>query len=311
MEVVAFERRRIPEGAILSTWRAADGWAYRRMDWRQPRQAGARGNLLFAGGRGDFIEKYLEACGHWHARGWNVTMFDWRGQGGSQEIVETQLGSLDPLVDDLTALVADWRSESAGPHVVVAHSMGGHILLRTLVEGEAQLDAAVLVAPMVMINARPLPRFAASHIASFITGLGLGGRPAWKTPRRLMQTGSRRQAFLTSSPERYEDEAWWWREHPGYHLGAPSWGWLRAAYRSSARLTPASLSTIRIPLLFIAASHDRLVSSAAIRRAAAAVPGAELLIFERAGHEILRESDPVRLEALARIDSFLDQRAPA
>ena len=35
-------------------------------------------------GRGDFIEKYLETYAHFQAAGWNVTAFDWRGQGGSR-----------------------------------------------------------------------------------------------------------------------------------------------------------------------------------------------------------------------------------
>jgi lysophospholipase len=34
-------------------------------------------------------------------------------------------------------------------------------------------------------------------------------------------------------------------------------------------------------------------------------------MFPDAGHELLREADPVRLAALARIDSFLDAHAPA
>ena len=40
--------------------------------------------MLFAGGRSDFIEKYLESYAHWHRAGWDVTAFDWRGQGLSR-----------------------------------------------------------------------------------------------------------------------------------------------------------------------------------------------------------------------------------
>ena len=108
-------------GPILSSWEARDGWPLRRMDWPQPKGAAARGNLLFASGRGDFIEKYLEAIGHWHAQGWNVTAFDWRGQGDSRgDIVGGHLDSFDPLVDDAAALIDDWLGERGGPHVAVA-----------------------------------------------------------------------------------------------------------------------------------------------------------------------------------------------
>jgi alpha-beta hydrolase superfamily lysophospholipase len=32
--------------------------------------------------------------------------------------------------------------------------------------------------------------------------------------------------------------------------------------------------------------------------------------YPHAGHELLREADPVRLEALGAIDAFLDRNAP-
>ena len=83
------------------------------MDWPQPDGVRPRGSLIFAGGRGDFIEKYLEALGHWHARGWQVTSFDWRGQGASAA-PGAAAASLDPLVDDFAALLGDWRAAGRG-----------------------------------------------------------------------------------------------------------------------------------------------------------------------------------------------------
>ena len=67
-----------------------------------------------------------------------------------------------------------------------------------------------------------------------------------------------------------------------------------------------------MPLLILAAAEDRLVSTPAIRRIAARIPGARLHVYgDEAAHEILREADPVRLDALRRIDAFLDEVAPA
>ena len=39
--------------------------------------------------------------------------------------------------------------------------MGGHLLLRTLVERRPALDAAVLVAPMIGVNSAPIPAWLA------------------------------------------------------------------------------------------------------------------------------------------------------
>jgi lysophospholipase len=310
MNAAAFDRRSIPSDADLRDWTASDGWIYRTLERRQEEPGPARGSLLFAGGRGDFIEKYLEVVDHWHRSGWNVSTFDWRGQGGSQgDRPGGHLDSFDSLVEDLAGLVEAWRARTPGPHVAVGHSMGGHVLLRTLAERHPPIDAAVLVAPMLMINSGPLPPFAAEWLASTASLFGWSGQPAWQQPSLPEPAGSLRQAILTGCPDRYTDELWWWEKQPGFNLGAPSWGWLKGAYASCAALTPAKLAGVAVPVLLIGTERDRLVAPAAIRRAAAGLPSSELLMFDDSAHEILRERDEVRLKALAAIDAFVDRHA--
>jgi len=310
MEIEAKLRRSHPRGARFGTWPAPDGWPLRRMDWGQPKKARARGSLLFAGGRGDFIEKYLEALSHWHDRGWAVTAFDWRGQGASQG-AGFAFDSFDPLVDDLEALLADWHETTPGPHVAIGHSMGGHLLLRTLVERQPALDAAVLVAPMIVVNSSPIPDWLAPEMAEAMCRLGFGTVSMWKAAPVPSGPGSQRQRILTGSLDRYADEAWWWDRHPGWKMTPPSWNWMRAAFRSAAAaFTPERMAGVKLPLLLLGTERDRLVSPAAIRRVAAELPHAELEMYPDSGHEILREADPVRRAALARIDAFLDAHAP-
>lgn len=307
----ATTRRSPPADAVFESWRAPDGFAIRRMGWPQKGAKLPRGSLIFAGGRGDFIEKYLEAFAYWHAGGWNVTAFDWRGQGRSRgDIDRGHVESFDPLIGDCAALLADWAGGTPGPHVAVGHSMGGHLLLRTIVERRPALDAAVLVAPMILPNGAPLPAWLAPGIADTMCRLGFGARPIWKTPTALSRAGSRRQYFLTGSRERYEDELFWWGEEPGFNLGLPSWGWMRAAFRSAARaFTPALLARVDLPILILGTDRDRLVSPTAIRRVAGQLPNATLHMYPDGGHEILREADPVRLDAFERIEAFLEQHA--
>jgi len=303
-------RRALPRDAAISEWRAADGFVCRRMDWLQPATEHLRGSLLFAGGRGDFIEKYLEAYAYWHAGGWNVTAFDWRGQGRSRgDIAGGNLLSFDILVEDLAVLIADWRASREGPHAAIGHSMGGHMLLRVLAEKQPALDAAVLVAPMIRVNSAPLSPSLAPMITDFMCLAGWRDQPVWKASALPTGPGSRRQYHLTGSADRYADELWWWEQQPELKLGAPSWGWMRAAHRSAAAFTRKKLARVTIPVLLLGTDRDRLVSPAAIRRAAASLPRAELKMYPDAGHEILRDADPVRLDALARIDAFLDEHA--
>jgi lysophospholipase len=182
MDQAAFDRRAHPPGMRLSEWRAPDGRFLRRMDWPAERPV-PRGSILFAGGRGDFVEKYLETFAAWRAGGWSVASFDWRGQGKSKgAIVAGHLDSFDILAEDFGALVADWQAATPAPHVVVGHSMGGHMLLRLALERPPPIAAAVLVAPMIAVNSAPLPGWLARLIAAGASRLGLGQRPLWGAP---------------------------------------------------------------------------------------------------------------------------------
>ena len=299
-------RRTLPADAVMDEWRAADGFALRRMTWAP--EGASRGDLMFIGGRGDFIEKYLECYAYWRAAGWTVTTFDWRGQGRSRgQIRLGNYATFDDLIDDLAALTTDWRATSPeGPHVAIAHSMGAHLLLRAMVDRRPALDAAVLVAPMIGVNSYPMPAWLAPQIAEFMCLVGQRDETVWKLDPAHSRVGGGRNRNLTSSAERYADELFWWEDEPGMNLGPPSWGWLRAAYRSAAKgFTPAKLARVTTPVLIVATERDRLVSASAIRDAAAALPNARIEWVNEAAHEILREVDPIRLDALARIDAFL------
>ena len=311
MDAMPIDRRAIPSGARLSDWKADDGWRLRVMDWPQAAGVPVRGALLFLGGRGDFIEKYIEAMAHWHRAGWHVTTFDWRGQGASRaEGGPSPDDGFDPLVHDLAAFAQEWAEGQPGPHVAIAHSMGGHLLLRALAEEGLPLTAAVLVAPMIGINTGPIPSWLGAPLARLLQKAGRGAAPIASDYQASIEGKSARQNRLTASAERYADEKWWHGKEPGYDLGIPTWNWVAAAYRSMAALTPDALARIDMPMLILATDRDKLVDTPAIRRAAALIPGAALAMFD-AAHEILREEDGVRYAALTRIDAFLDEQAAA
>lgn len=304
----AMDRRRHPEALALSTWAAPDGWAHRAYRW--PGVGAMRGNLLFQSGRIDFIEKYLEACDHWHRRGWAVEGFDWRGQGGSGRLVPDSHAdhrdSFDPLIDDLQAYVAEWRASTPGPHVLVGHSMGAHVALRLVAERGVALDGLVLVAPMLRLDTGSIPARLARAIVRLANLAGLARRAAW--PERRDDT--RRQARLTADRARYEDSQWWKMQTPELSGGPPSWGWLAAAFAGGDRIEGLPLEKVRTPVLLLAAGRDRLVDGATIVRVSQRLADGELRIFPQAAHEVLREADSDRFAALAAIDEFLARRAP-
>jgi lysophospholipase len=138
---------------------------------------------------------------------------------------------------------------------------------------------------------------------------GMSRVPAWSDNFDPSPAGSTRQHILTSCTDRYSDEIWWLQQQPEFALGPPSWGWLNAAYRSMALLTPEKLRSVDLPILLLATERDRLVSASAIRQAAGLMPHAELAMIADAAHEILRERDDLRRQALERIDAFLEEHA--
>ncbi len=310
----AFDPRSIPSTATIDHVSARDGWALRRLRWGAPDGA-PRGSILFEGGRGDHFEKYLEAFERWRCAGWQVESVDWRGQGGSGRVsADPHVGDIADFgqwIDDLADHVAEWRTRTPGPHVLMAHSMGGHLLLRALAEGRVSPDAAVLVAPMLGFTA-PYPNRVGVWIAKLMMAIGNPQRPAWRISEKPGTRIEARSKLLTHDARRYADEDYWHSAMPETLLGPGSWRWVEQAYRSFMVMgRPGVLERVRTPILILAAAKDKLVSIRAIRAAAARLLHAELHVYgPEAAHEILRELDAVRDDALARIDAFLDVAAP-
>jgi len=309
------DRRALPSGARESIWTAPDGHAIRRLDLPVSDQRPLRGALLFLPGRGDSYEKYIESLTEWQARGWQVTALDWRWQAGSGRAGrDDRTGHVDDFaiwVGDLAAFWTMWQAETASPHVLVGHSMGGHLALRAVAERALLPDALVLSVPMLGMPALGLPQAALHEVARLMARMGDRRRPAWPDNEKPGYQDDR-MLLLTHDPDRYADEAWWREQRPELAMGSPSWGWVERGLASIRLLEqPGRLEAVTVPVLLIGARADELVSYRAIERAAARLPHGELLSFgSEAAHEVLREVDAVRDVAMAAIDEFLDRVAP-
>jgi lysophospholipase len=187
--------------------------------------------------------------------------------------------------------------------------MGGHLALRAVAEGRVTPDALVLSAPMLGFLPAWLPVGLQRAWAGAMCRIGDPRRTAWKWSEKPGEIPPNRIELLTHDTGRYADELWWREARPELAMGPGSWGWVAAALRSMAALgRPGMLEAVEVPVLLLAAAADRLVSFPAIRRAAARLPRAELVVFgPEARHELLRESDPVRDKVLEAIARFLDR----
>jgi lysophospholipase len=308
-------RRAIPSDAVESFWHAQDGWPVRRIDWQGA--PSPRGSMLFLPGRGDHYEKYLETLQHFADAGWRVTAIDWRGQGGSgRMLADAEVGHIEDFsvwISDLRHFWTMWTAEAPGPHVVLAHSMGGHLAMRALVEKAIDPVAVAMSAPMLGIQTGGLPLALNHAFAKLMCKIGKAHDAAWKVSEKPMSPMSMRGKILTHDNDRYEDEIAWWGIRPEVKLGPPSWHWIERAIASIRMLdVPGRLEAIDTPMLLMATTADQLVSTPRISKDSKRLPKAETLIFgKEAAHELLREADAVRNQCLDRITAFMDKHAPA
>ncbi len=300
----ALERRRtLPEGGRVEMRVMADGWPVRTASWT----GGTAGSILFLNGRGDFIEKWAEAYHDWRDRGFALATFDWRGQGGSGRLLADPMRGHAPdyavWLADLAAQAAWFKATLPAPHYAVAHSMGGHLLLRHLESGDGDFERAVLLAPMAGVRAAPIGPLLARLVAR------LGRADAYAPgsgPLVRGVPGSIRQRRLTSDVERYGDEGWWLEQYPELALGGITNGWLTRTFASLEALRARSaLERVATPLMILVAENEALVDNAATARAAARVPKAWLQRVPGAAHELLHETDAIRLPVLDGIAGFL------
>ena len=315
-----FDRRAIPAGARESRWALPDGHQIRRIALAPPTGRVLRGSLLFLPGRADFYEKYLETLNYWAGQGWQVSAADWRGQGGSGRMTSNPLvGDIADFavwIADMAALWRDFVATNPPPHILVGHSMGGHLALRAAADGVFSRggkgpDALVLSAPMLGFVS-PIPEVIQHLFARIMCRIGDPGRMAWPVSEKPGSPLDKRDTLLTHDPERYADEDWWRKTRPELVLGPASWRWVeRAAASIKGVCDPGVLEAVTVPVLLLAAKHDALVAWAAIEHAASRLPHAELAVWGReARHEVLREVDAVRDDVLAVMDRFLDRAVP-
>lgn len=310
MELVGIARNPVPSGAIPGSFIARDGVTIRYALW--PRTADqARGTVCLFGGRAEFIEKYFETISDLRRRGFAVATMDWRGQGGSERLLKNpHKGHVEDFAHfdrDLGQFMSEIvLPDCPAPFYGMAHSMGGHILLRSAITKVCWFDRIILSAPMIDIaqdlTHSPLLRYFIE--AQVLVGLGdlyiPGGRPE---PWELQPLP---ESKLTSDPLRHERVQDVLKAAPWVGVGSPTVCWLMAAARSIMQINAFSFApSVRVPLLIVAAGNDTVVSTRAIEAFAAHVKTCQLLIVAGAKHELLQERDEIREQFWAAFDAYV------
>lgn len=296
-----------PPGAQAHWLRAADGVRLRVVHWPAP--AGARGTVLILPGRTEWAEKYGLAAAALVAQGWGAVAVDWRGQGlADRALPDPRPGHVGDFAEyrrDLRA-VLEWAAP-LGPMPWIAHSMGGCIALRGLVDG-LRPPAAAFSAPMWGLATPPLLRAAVGLQARLARPFG---RDLGYTPTTGPDHGLPGMSFdlnpLTRDRAMFDRMKAHLAAEPLLAIGGPTLRWMGAALAEMAALARAPAPPV--PAVIGLGGAERIVSPAAIRARAARWPGAELRDYPGAEHELLMERPEVRDDLIARACALF-ARAP-
>ncbi len=273
-------------------------------------KAATRGVCVLLHGQTEFIEKYGEVIGELNARGYTVATFDWRGQGGSERPLADPLKSyvkdFAQFDDDLSSFLEQIVVPIGGaPPIALAHSMGAHILLRTLHDKPSSFRAAALSAPMIAVNARGYPAWLARAVTAAYYGLGQGSGFAWGMAARDPFNITFDTQLVTSDRARFQATQDFLKAHPDLRLAGPTWGWLEAAYASMARVNSKGFAeAIPMPVLIAGPGRDRICLTSATKAFTERLPKGEYLDLPDSEHEILMENDSIRARFWAAFDAF-------
>lgn len=269
-----------------------------------------RGTCVLLNGQTEFIEKYFEVIDELRGRGFAVATMDWRGQGGSDRLLtdDSRKGYVQDFAaydDDLAAFLREIVLPMGDNRpMALAHSMGGHNLLRYLAKQPETFARAVLSAPMVAVSFRGYAAWLVQMVTRFEALRGNGAGWVWGMEARDPHAMTFADQMVTSDRARFDRTQAILRDHPELRLAGATWSWLGAALRSMAWLKTQA-PRITTPLLVIGAGADRIVITAQTRAFAARLPNARYIEIADSGHEMLMERDAIRSQWWAAFDAFI------
>ena len=286
------------------------GARLRTATFAAPHGTARRGVCVLLHGQTEFIEKYAEVIGELQARGYCVATFDWRGQGMSSRTLadarKSHIGDFKEYDEDLATFLDEVvKPIDAGAPLALAHSMGAHILLRTLHDRPRAFGAAVLSAPMLAVSTRGYPAWFADGATALMNAIGKS--ESWVLGMEARDPLKMRfeDNLVTSDRMRFQRQQDLIAKNPDIRLAGPTWGWLKAAAASMERvMAPGYAEAIEAPVLVCGAGKDRIVLTQAERSFAKRLQHGTYVEFEDAEHEIMMENDSIRDRFWKAFDTF-------
>jgi len=283
----------------------SDGIRIRVGHWRA--DTPERGTVLMFPGRTEYIEKYISVASEMTSRGFAMLAIDWRGQGLADRLLDDRrIGHVEHFPDyqkDIAAALRVARElDLPRPFHLLAHSMGGAIGLRAVMEG-LPVQSCAFCAPMWGIYMPSWRRPVATATAYIGSMLGLGNHlmPSTKIDNYVLIQDFEGN-LLTTDPDMYQMLQAHLQAHPELGLGGPSIRWMREALSEGRTL--AARASPDIACLTFLGSLEGIVDPSVIQQRMANWPRGELALVDAAHHEKLIETPAIRADVFDRIEAL-------
>lgn len=295
-----------PAGGAAHWLTTDDGLRIRVGHWPA---AEAKGTVLIFPGRTEYIEKYGRVARKLTGAGFATVAIDWRGQGIAARMQPDRfLGHVDSFADyqrDVDATIAHIEAlDLPKPWIVLGHSMGGCIGLRSVMNG-LDVRAAVFSAPMWGILMSAALRPVAWGLSSISKPLRFShifapGQQAEPYVHRSDLSDNK----LTADADHFEHLRKQIETYPDLALGGPSLHWLNEALIEMRTL--AAMPSPDLPCLCLLGSDEAIVDPARVHDRMAQWPKGELLMIEGGRHEVLMETPDRQAQIFGRLLPFLE-----
>lgn len=248
-----------------------------------------RGTIVITHGMAEHSECYHGLAKILAQEGWQVIGWDLRGHGRS-EGKRGYAKHLSEFEEDLSLFMNDViaPSHKRGPLVMFAHSMGGTITLRYIINSAPKIDALVLSCPALGLSMQvPKIKEAAAKIANrWMPTLTLYNEIKY----RDLSRDEEMQKLYPKDTLRHD------KVSPGIFL----------SMLESFEVVKQAGDKIKMPTLMQLSGDDRLVSSEAARAFFETLPNKknQLVLYPESLHEIYNDLD--RNHVIADLKKFIN-----
>lgn len=273
-----------------------------------------KGTVITLMGRREFIEEYREVNAEFIDRNYKVFTFDWRGQGGSKRTLN------DPIkghIDDYNTYLLDLKQffnqivlpDFEPPLYIFAHSMGGNVALRAVLEGYfPHLKALILSAPMVDVRTGPYPPKIARAIAKTMSLAGYKEKYIFGEKLTDPEFEPFEDNPFTHDVDQFSKRRKVQMDYDQYVVRGYTFGWLEATFRSIKTLHKLlKEKKVDIPMLLLSPENDPVIKQEIFQDVLKTFPEGELKIYPKTRHCLLDESKETRTIIWQDIDHFLSR----